>query len=65
MICVNCGYDNPPATHYCDNCGVELGRSTTPDTHPDEVVDDPDAAGGTSFSQRSQAPDPDQDETGS
>lgn len=39
-VCVSCGAENGPQDAYCWSCGVELGRSTTPDTHPDEAVSD-------------------------
>lgn len=37
-LCPNCGHDNEDGARYCVDCGVELGRTTTPDTHPDEAV---------------------------
>lgn len=57
-ICVNCGFDNADDARYCQECGVELGRTTTPDTHPDEAIDDPTVAGSSSWTQREQHPDP-------
>jgi predicted amidophosphoribosyltransferase len=51
-ICVSCGADNPDEARYCEDCGVELGRATTPDVHPDEVVEDE----TRSATQRSQEP---------
>lgn len=39
-VCVSCGAENGPQDAYCWSCGVELGRATTPDTHPDEAVSD-------------------------
>lgn len=50
-VCANCGYDNPEGARYCEDCGVELGRSTTPDTHPDEAV------ASESYTHREQRPD--------
>ncbi|MBW3562681.1 MAG: hypothetical protein KY437_09310 [Actinobacteria bacterium] len=37
-VCTSCGAENGPQDAYCWSCGVELGRMTTPDTHPDEAV---------------------------
>lgn len=50
-ICVSCGTDNEEGARYCRECGVELGRATTPDTHPDTVVQ------GESWTQEEQRPD--------
>ncbi len=49
-ICVSCGTDNEEEARYCIECGVELGRATTPDTHPDTVVQ------GESWTQEEQRP---------
>lgn len=51
QVCANCGHENEPEITSCRNCGVELGRTTDPDTHPDEVVD------GTSATERAQGGD--------
>ncbi|MGH3441735.1 MAG: hypothetical protein ACRDUY_06770 [Nitriliruptorales bacterium] len=48
QVCANCGHDNEPEITHCRTCGVELGRTTDPDAHPDEVVD------GTSSTERAQ-----------
>lgn len=53
-ICVSCGTDNPEDTRYCEECGVELGRATSPDTHPDEVIEDEAVAGAASATERAQ-----------
>lgn len=37
-VCASCGAENGPHDAYCHSCGVELGRVTTPDVHPDEAV---------------------------
>ncbi|HEX2029294.1 MAG TPA: zinc-ribbon domain-containing protein [Nitriliruptorales bacterium] len=58
-ICVNCGFDNADDARYCEECGVELGRSTTPDAHPDAVIDDPTVAGSSSWTAREQRSDRD------
>jgi predicted amidophosphoribosyltransferase len=57
VVCANCGLDNEEGSHYCDRCGTELGRTTTPDSHPDEAVEDPTVAGSSSWTQREQKPD--------
>lgn len=49
-ICVSCGADNPDDPRYCVACGEEMGRVTSPDAHPDEVVDDEVTTGGASAS---------------
>ncbi len=53
-LCPNCGHENSEGDRYCDQCGVALGRMTTPDAHPDEVVDDEITAGGASYTEREQ-----------
>ncbi len=37
-VCISCGAENGPQDAYCWSCGVELGRTTTPDAHPDETI---------------------------
>jgi ribosomal protein L40E len=66
-ICVSCGADNPGEPRYCGTCGEEMGRVTSPDAHPDEVVDDELTTGGASATERArQSPDgPPTDEAGS
>jgi hypothetical protein len=53
-ICVSCGAENPEDTRYCAACGVELGRVTSPDAHPDEVIEDDVTTGGASATERAQ-----------
>lgn len=53
-ICPNCGHENETEIRYCDQCGVQMGAITTPDAHPDEVVDDEITAGGSSYTEREQ-----------
>lgn len=55
-VCASCGAENGPHDSYCYSCGVELGRATTPDTHPDEAVTD------DSMTEREQATEDDQDD---
>jgi hypothetical protein len=55
-VCANCGHDNPERTQHCLECGVALGRVSSPDAHPEEVVDDPASAGGSSATDRAQHP---------
>lgn len=55
-VCPNCGHDNPAEVQHCVECGVAMGRLTTPDSHPDELVDDPFTAGGSSATDRAQQP---------
>ncbi len=55
-VCPSCGAENGPQDRYCHSCGVELGRATTPDTHPDEAVDE------RSRTERDQALDDDEGE---
>lgn len=57
-ICVSCGADNSDDPRYCVACGEEMGRVTSPDAHPDEVVDDEVTTGGASATERArQTPD--------
>jgi uncharacterized membrane protein YvbJ len=35
-LCVSCGAENAEDARYCEACGVELGRATTPHVNPDE-----------------------------
>lgn len=57
-ICVSCGADNEDDLRYCAACGEALGRVTSPDAHPDEVVDDEVTTGGASATERArQSPD--------
>lgn len=53
-ICVSCGTDNADGVRYCEECGVELGRATSPDTHPDEVIEDEAVPGAASATERAQ-----------
>ena len=51
-ICVSCGAENPDDPRYCGTCGEEMGRVTSPDVHPDEVVEDEATSGGASATER-------------
>lgn len=56
-VCASCGAENGPQDAYCYSCGVELGRTTTPDLHPDEAV------GEASRTEREQAAEAEEAET--
>lgn len=61
-VCVSCGTENADDARYCVECGVAIGRATTPDIHPDEVVEDDVGTGGSSATERSQEPPPPDEE---